>query len=228
MNNFKNFLNELEILIQKYKSILNKENDISNNSLSLFNDDNKILSLFNENNNTLSLFNDDNNNNNDENNDDDTLSLFDDENNELKNILDLFQGNIDNKLDNLDNLDNLFNNKSIEFNNKSIELKNSTVFFFYNPKCPACIKTKPSWDIIVDNINKFFKETTKLFDIFTINVSESSNDNLCKQFDINYVPTFIIYDNINKNIFVKKEGSLSIDEMLLSLSDFYKFMNKTK
>jgi thiol-disulfide isomerase/thioredoxin len=228
MNNFKNFLNELEILIQKYKSILNNENNISNDSLSLFKDNNSnnIMSLFSDNNNSnniMSLFN----NNLDDNNLDDTLNLFkneednnieDNKEDNIEDILKLFQGDMKNNLNNLDNL----------FNNKKEELDNSTVLFFYNPRCPACIKTKPSWDIIVDNVNNYFKKNTKLFDISSIDVSNDSNESICRQFDIKYVPTFIIYDAMNKNIFVKKEGSLTMDQMISYLGNFYNFMNKIR
>ena len=226
-------------------SLFKEDNDTLN--LLKIEDDNtdNILSLFKENDNTLDILkNEDDNPRNilDEDNSlftndlDDILSLLkeDEENSLFKNDLDdtlsLLKEDEENSLfkNDLDDTLSLFkgddkNNSLSLFNG---DKNNSIVYFFYDPRCPACVKTKPIWDIIVDNINKFFKHNTKLFDLLSIDISDKSNESLYNNFDIKYIPTFIIYDVKNKNIFIKKEGSLNMNDMILHISNFYKFMNK--
>jgi thiol-disulfide isomerase/thioredoxin len=249
MNNFKNFLNELDMIIQKYKYILKNEDDETDNVLSLFKEDNdtlnllkieddntdNILSLFKEDDNTLDILKNEDNSlfTNDL---DDILSLLkeDEENSLFKNDLDdtlsLLKEDEENSLFKND-LDDTLSLLKEDEDNSSLSLfkgdeENSIVYFFYDPRCPACVKTKPIWDIIVDNISKFFKHNTKLFDLLSIDISDKSNESLYNKFDIKYIPTFIIYDVKNKNIFIKKEGSLNMNDMILHISNFYKFMNK--
>jgi len=229
MNNFKNFLNELDMIIQKYKYILKNEDDETDNVLSLFKEDNDTLNLLKiEDDNTdniLSLFKEDDN----------TLDILKNEDNslftnDLDDILSLLKEDEENSLFKND-LDDTLSLLKEDEDNSSLSLfkgdeENSIVYFFYDPRCPACVKTKPIWDIIVDNISKFFKHNTKLFDLLSIDISDKSNESLYNKFDIKYIPTFIIYDVKNKNIFIKKEGSLNMNDMILHISNFYKFMNK--
>lgn len=73
-----------------------------------------------------------------------------------------------------------------------------TLILFYNPGCPACNKTKPSWDELVNEMKNGFKNAKKLFNIMEFDLSDSSNENLARLFKVEYIPTIILMESSSK------------------------------
>jgi len=97
------------------------------------------------------------------------------------------------KLDTI-NIEMNKNSKIIEFN-ESIP----SLLLFFNPGCPACIKTKPHWDSLVKNLrNTFELKQHNLFNIMELDLSDSSNENLASLFQIEYIPTIIMMESSKK------------------------------
>jgi len=118
------------------------------------------------------------------------------------------------------------NNKALlqdEFDDKLPSL-----ILFYNPTCPACIKTKPHWVKLTDKMKEVFKQNEKLFNIFEIDVSKKENSNISDLFKIEYVPTIIMMESSTKpqaNI-EKVEGSVTYDKLKTFIKESYiKFSN---
>lgn len=73
-----------------------------------------------------------------------------------------------------------------------------SLLFFYNPRCPACVKTKPHWTTITTDIKKMFEKDIVLFNIMEFNLAEPANEKLARLFKIEYIPTIIMMESSNK------------------------------
>lgn len=76
-----------------------------------------------------------------------------------------------------------------------------SLLLFYNPGCPACIKTKPHWESLTNNLKKSFMSNNgynPLFNIMEIDLSDQSNENLATLFQIEYIPTIIMMESSKK------------------------------
>ena len=103
-----------------------------------------------------------------------------------------------------------------------------TLILFYRDGCPACEYTKPEWKKITDIIIDNFKNSRKLFNIIEIDLSERSNDNLAKLFNIEYIPTIIVMESCKKdNAKIEKMTGMANREKIYNfLKECYsKFMN---
>ena len=98
-----------------------------------------------------------------------------------------------------------------------------SLLFFYNPGCPACIKTKPAWDSLTNNIKKEFNKETPLFNIIEINLADQSNENLAILFQVQYIPTIIMMESSKKPLAkIEKIEGMSTKERIQSfIKDSY-------
>jgi thiol-disulfide isomerase/thioredoxin len=90
---------------------------------------------------------------------------------------------------------------NLEMNKHIVEFNQSipSLLLFYNPRCPACIKTKPHWESLTTQIkNSFAKKNNTLFNIMEIDLSDPSNENLAGLFQIEYIPTIIMMESSKK------------------------------
>jgi thiol-disulfide isomerase/thioredoxin len=111
----------------------------------------------------------------------------------------------------------------------SFNEKIPSLLFFFNPHCPACVKTKPHWTETIGNIKKMFAQDIVLFNIMEINLSEPANEKLARLFKIEYIPTIIMMEPSNKPqaIIEKIEGAADKNKIQKFIKDsFNKFMNK--
>jgi thiol-disulfide isomerase/thioredoxin len=103
-----------------------------------------------------------------------------------------------------------------------------SLLFFYNPGCPACVKTKPHWDTLTGDLRKKFDSINSkpFFNIMEINLAESSNNNLAELFQIQYIPTIIMMESSNKQKakIEKIEGMADINKIKAFITEsFAKF-----
>lgn len=75
-----------------------------------------------------------------------------------------------------------------------------SLLLFFNPRCPACVKTKPHWDSLTANFRKTFDNNKKgyLFNIMEIDLTDQTNENLASLFQIEYIPTIIMMESSKK------------------------------
>ena len=137
--------------------------------------------------------------------------------------LPLFNGHMTNN--NLDNeLLKLFSNSSNKFD-KNLPI----LLLFYNPGCPACIKTKPEWEKFNNNIvNAQKKNNNKLFNIMDINLSSNENVKLAELLNIEYIPTITMIESLkksNKKI-EKATGASSYLDIINFVKNSYNNFNK--
>lgn len=116
----------------------------------------------------------------------------------LTNLLPLFEGEKSSDKRKQDNITNEINKSQqiIQFN-ESIP----SLLLFYNPRCPACVKTKPHWDALTTSFRKTFesdKKNSYLFNIMEINLEDKTNENLASLFQIEYIPTIIMMESSKK------------------------------
>ena len=105
----------------------------------------------------------------------------------------------------------------------------TSLLLFYNPGCPACTKTKPHWDDLTSQIkNSFTKKKNILFNIMEIDLSDASNENLARLFQIQYIPTIIMMESSKKQMakIEKIEGLANKDKINSFIKSSYdKFSN---
>jgi len=104
-----------------------------------------------------------------------------------------------------------------------------SLLFFYNPQCPACVRTKPHWESITKNLKEKFEKDTILFNIMEFNLSDQSNEKLARLFKIEYIPTIIMMESANrpKALIEKIEGTSNNIRIQKFIKDsFNKFINK--
>jgi hypothetical protein len=65
---------------------------------------------------------------------------------------------------------------------------------FYDPRCPACLQTKPHWDTAILSLNK----PDKVINIFEFNLSDKSNEYIGNLFKVEYIPTIILMEPATK------------------------------
>lgn len=93
---------------------------------------------------------------------------------------------------------------NMEIKSHKVEQFNESIpslLLFFNPGCPACIKTKPHWDSLTSNLKKSFTSNNSydpLFNIMEVDLSDSSNENLATLFNIEYIPTIIMMESSKK------------------------------
>ena len=109
---------------------------------------------------------------------------------ELSNDLPLFNGEVSVETRQRENIKN-----EINTNLKNFDENIPSLLLFYNPGCPACVKTKPHWDSLISTFKKMFSTNTKLFNIMEINLSDDVNINLANLFQIQYIPTIIMMES---------------------------------
>jgi thiol-disulfide isomerase/thioredoxin len=74
-----------------------------------------------------------------------------------------------------------------------------SLIFFFNPGCPACVKTKPIWQELSSEFENTFKlKNKKLFNILSIDLSIESNEKLAMMFMIEYIPTIVFMESSDK------------------------------
>jgi len=112
------------------------------------------------------------------------------ESKELSNDLPLFNGEASTDMRQRENIKN-----EINTNLKNFDENIPSLLLFYNPGCPACVKTKPHWDSLISIFKKMFSTNTKLFNIMEINLSDDVNINLANLFQIQYIPTIIMMES---------------------------------
>lgn len=93
---------------------------------------------------------------------------------------------------------------NMEIKSHKVEQFNESIpslLLFFNPGCPACIKTKPHWESLTANLKKSFTSKNgynPLFNIMEIDLSDASNENLATLFSIEYIPTIIMMESSKK------------------------------
>ena len=93
---------------------------------------------------------------------------------------------------------------NMEIKSHKVEQFNESIpslLLFFNPGCPACIKTKPHWDSLTTTLKKSFTSKNgynPLFNVMEIDLSDSSNENLATLFSIEYIPTIIMMESSKK------------------------------
>lgn len=230
-----NFFNDLDVLIQKYKKIRDDSIEISNKPKSIQDNILNEISIVSNEIDTNNLEDDDINkiesNNlkvNEMNNfllqNTDDIALSFNNNTDTDNNFDFnnyIQENFpmpNNNRDIDDKILKYFNSK-LNMDTKDINIiNNPKIIFFYSPSCPACIKTKPLWDFVINNINKFFINKSKSFDIFEVNITDPNNKDLCDKYNIEYIPTLILENN--KNL-IKEEGMMNLNTIISYIIKFY-------
>jgi thiol-disulfide isomerase/thioredoxin len=116
-----------------------------------------------------------------------------------------------------------------ELNNDTFEKSLPSLIFFFNPGCPACVKTKPVWEKLkLEFENSFKLKNKKLFNILNIDLSIESNEKLAMMFMIEYIPTIVFMESSDKpsaNIEKLEGGSDSarIEEFIMN--SYKKFTN---
>jgi thiol-disulfide isomerase/thioredoxin len=138
------------------------------------------------------------------------------------NELPLFNGKkINSELD--DELLKLFNNQN------GFDKNLPLLLFFYNPGCPACVKTKPEWEKFSNNmINSQKKSNEKIFNIMDVNLSDKQNVKLAELLNIEYIPTIIMTEPLkkqNKKI-ERKTGTSSYLDIIDFVKNSYNNFNK--
>ncbi len=104
-----------------------------------------------------------------------------------------------------------------------------SLILFYNPHCPACIRTKPFWTEITNNIKQKFTSDCVLFNIMEINVAEPQNEKLARLFKIEYIPTIIMMESSNRPqaMIERMTGASDKEKINKFIKDsFDKFINK--
>jgi len=104
-----------------------------------------------------------------------------------------------------------------------------SLIFFYNPHCPACVKTKPFWTEITLNIKREFTKDTILFNIMEINLAEAQNEKLARLFKIEYIPTIVMMESSNRPqaMIERMEGASDKEKIQKFIKEsFDKFLNK--
>ena len=102
------------------------------------------------------------------------------------------------------------------------------LLFFYNPQCPACVKTKPHWEEITTDIKEMFKKDIVLFNIMEFNLNDPANEKLARLFKIEYIPTIIMMESSTKPtaMIEKMEGSANKQKIQKFIKEsFDKFIN---
>jgi thiol-disulfide isomerase/thioredoxin len=103
-----------------------------------------------------------------------------------------------------------------------------SLLFFYNPQCPACVKTKPHWIEITNDIKEMFKKDIVLFNIMEFNLAESANEKLARLFKIEYIPTIIMMESSSKSkaMIERSEGYADKQKIQKFIKEsFDKFIN---
>ena len=86
-----------------------------------------------------------------------------------------------------------------ELNTNNFEKSLPSLIFFFNPGCPACVKTKPIWQELSSEFENTFKlKNKKLFNILSIDLSVESNEKLAMMFMIEYIPTIVFMESSDK------------------------------
>ena len=105
-----------------------------------------------------------------------------------------------------------------------------SLLFFYNPHCPACVKTKPYWTNITTDIKRMFAKDILLFNIMEYNLAEPANEKLARLFKIEYIPTIIMMESSNKPkaMIERLEGSADKNKIQKFIKvSFDKFINSS-
>jgi thiol-disulfide isomerase/thioredoxin len=143
-----------------------------------------------------------------------------------------------NKSETLDDLPLFNGSKSIEtticeeiktISSESFKENIPSLILFYNPHCPACVKTKPFWTEITTNIKEKFSKDTTLFNIIEINLAEPQNEKLARLFKIEYIPTIIMMESSNRpRAMIEQITGFSDSQKINKFikESFDKFLNK--
>lgn len=138
---------------------------------------------------------------------------------DLKNIIKKYENiNKDNELQD-SFFNDIINEDEIDITFTPTVNNKYEVYFFYNPKCPACQRQSPIWDEIQKVLNNY---KTQIINIYNINLqkTDENTNNLLNKYSISMIPTFVLSSNDGKtnNVISKKEGFTDYD----SLIDFIK------
>ncbi len=88
-----------------------------------------------------------------------------------------------------------------------------TLYYFYNPRCPHCVKFTPKWNELVQR-----QRSTSDYNLTPIDTSNPENENLRFYFGVNSVPRIIIVSPDKK--FYEYNGPMNIED----IANFEKYL----